>query len=58
MAHPRKKLTMVSVVIDGRRTTVFTTGKLHDNGKTTVPSSVINSLTKHLPRGHTYSIGA
>jgi len=56
-----KKLTMVSVTINGKRKTVFTGGEVvvDPNGKqrTVVSPSVIDKLTSTLYRGQTYSIG-
>ena len=56
------KLTLVSVVFQGRRKVAFVDGYLTESGKTVVPQSVIDRLFYELcgltnTRGLTYTVG-
>ncbi len=63
MMNKNEKLTLVSVVYQGRRKVAFVKGYTHLNGKTTVAKSVIDGLFKQMcgldnARGLTFTIGA
>lgn len=63
MLHNNEKLTMVSVVYNGRRKVAFVKGFVHPCGKTTVATSVIDGLFRQMCglddcRGVTYSVGS
>lgn len=55
----KPKLTLISVVVNGRRAFMFVMGtQVDQNGKTVVADGTYRILTTGLPRGTTVSIGA